>query len=168
MPRTTVPRYRPWCYTLNNPTEAEVTKIQEITAQVHVCGREVGESGTPHLQGYVRFHTVRGMSWWKEHFPRAHVEPRKGTEQEAAEYCRKGADMLIDTKNDVPEASTTDSSKKRFQLAEEVMDEIDSGATAYQICKKHRGFYFYNRTAILRYKCDRELWLRDENATPDV
>lgn len=166
-PRTTAPRYRAWCYTINNPSEREIIRLPEENAVVHVVGHEVGESGTFHLQGYIRFKTVRGLSWWKEHYPRAHAEPRKGTEAQAAEYCRKSGNMLFDTKNDTPEASQ-DSGKKRFQLAEEVMDEIASGQSIYAIHKRHRGFYFYNRSAILRYKGDCVLWAKDESATPDV
>lgn len=167
MPRTYVPRFRAWCYTLNNPTAKEIEKLCAEVCQVHVVGRETGESGTPHLQGYIRFHCVRGLSWWKENYPRAHAEKRNGTEIQAVEYCRKDRDMLVDTHTEEPEPSD-DSGKKRFKLAEEVMDEIDNGATVFQICKKHRGFYFYNRSAILRYKSDRQLWMRDETAVPDV
>lgn len=51
---------RNYCWTLNNPTEAETFKIAFLTENPKKCvrfvcwGHEVGEEdGTPHLQGYI-------------------------------------------------------------------------------------------------------------------
>ena len=55
-----------------------------------VVGVEVGEKGTPHLQGYVRltkntrFNAVKKLIGMK-----AHIEMARGTELENDEYCRK-------------------------------------------------------------------------------
>jgi hypothetical protein len=45
-----------WCFTLNNWTEEEYVQIVQSFSQGghnYVIGKEVGENGTPHLQGYV-------------------------------------------------------------------------------------------------------------------
>lgn len=52
-----------WCFTLNNPTADERRHIEEIitsgTIDFAVIGNEVGDSGTPHLQGFVNMKTYR-------------------------------------------------------------------------------------------------------------
>ncbi|MEW5315083.1 MAG: hypothetical protein WDW38_006535 [Sanguina aurantia] len=48
---------------------------------------EVGDSGTEHLQGYLEFNSVQRLSACKKLIPRAHWEQRKGTQQQAHDYC---------------------------------------------------------------------------------
>lgn len=55
-----------------------------------VCQLEKGEQGTLHLQGYVELHDAKTLKWLKLNFSwDAHFEPRKGTAQQARDYCRK-------------------------------------------------------------------------------
>lgn len=54
-----------------------------------IVGREVGESGTPHLQGYVEFKSQAAFSTLKRKFPEVHWEKRMGNAQQASDYCRK-------------------------------------------------------------------------------
>ena len=50
-------RSRGYCFTINNPTGWDEADIEGLStaAEYYVYGRETGEEGTPHLQGYVRF-----------------------------------------------------------------------------------------------------------------
>lgn len=84
-----------WCFTINNPhpdTERVLDAMGNsglITTYL-VWGREVGENGTPHLQGYVEFRSRWDLLRCQRSFMRgAHYEQRRGTPQEAAEYCKK-------------------------------------------------------------------------------
>lgn len=54
-----------------------------------VVGKEVGDSGTPHLQGYVNFTESRTLSALKKLNPSIHWEVTKGTPNEASDYCKK-------------------------------------------------------------------------------
>ena len=58
---------RGWCLTLNNYTEEEydqvISQCQENSKKFYYCiGKEVGESGTPHLQGVICA-KERGKRW---------------------------------------------------------------------------------------------------------
>ena len=61
----------------------------EQYAKYVVCGRECGENGTPHLQGFVYFETKKSAAQMKEIHPTAHWESMRGTVDQAAEYCKK-------------------------------------------------------------------------------
>lgn len=89
-------RSRNFCFTINNFSECqehEVFALAELARYV-VCGREVGECGTPHLQGFVAFVNKKSLTQVKELLPTAHIEPMRGTFQQAAEYCKKDNDFF--------------------------------------------------------------------------
>lgn len=80
-----------WCFTLNNYTDedlgAMVPKFQGL-ARKYYFAKEVGESGTPHLQGTIHFKKkVRPVSLGLN--PGIHWEKRKGTWEQAVAYCQK-------------------------------------------------------------------------------
>lgn len=77
-----------WCYTLNNYTEEEKDRLSHLECNYHVCGDEVGETGTHHLQGYIVFRQSHRLSALKKIQPRAHWERPKADEN-AANYCMK-------------------------------------------------------------------------------
>lgn len=56
-----------------------------------VYGKEVGESNTPHLQGYMEFSKRMSIRAIKKLFDveRIHLEVRKGTQEQAIAYCLK-------------------------------------------------------------------------------
>jgi hypothetical protein len=105
---------RSWCFTLNNysslalpsavysfdplrrgPALFDVKLFGELMfkdgCKYLVVGEEVGESGTPHLQGFVYFKQSRSLralknSFWGKY---AHLELKKGTFAQASDYCKK-------------------------------------------------------------------------------
>lgn len=90
-------RSRNWCFTLNNYTEDDFSGLSPLhsSATYLVAGKEVGDSGTPHLQGFITFRNARKLSGVTQAFfaGRGHWEialaPRA-----AAEYCKKEGDYL--------------------------------------------------------------------------
>lgn len=57
---------------------------------------ERGESGTPHIQGYIEYQQSMRFSAVRNHLPRgAHIEPRHGTASEASEYCQKPDGRIV-------------------------------------------------------------------------
>jgi len=94
IPQMPVERARGWCFTLNNPNGwDEVDKASLRTAAQYLCiGKEVGESGTPHWQGFCYFRERKSFLQVKEFFARAHWERQRGSNDQAIEYCQKDGD----------------------------------------------------------------------------
>lgn len=78
-----------WCFTINNPTDDDLKHVNDIECNYLIYGEEVGEEGTPHYQGYVEFKSNKRLSALKKSIPRAHFEVRKGSQEQAIEYCKK-------------------------------------------------------------------------------
>jgi len=87
-------KYRGWCFTLNNYTTGEEEHIQTVVknqARYIVYGREVGDEGTPHLQGYVYFESRRQRKGVARLLPRAFLTPANGSAEKNRVYCTKQA-----------------------------------------------------------------------------
>lgn len=79
-----------WCFTLNNYTPQEVEAINALTGLKYlVYGFEVGESGTPHLQGFAIHTNKVSIGAMKKLIARAHWEMARGRADQAAAYCMK-------------------------------------------------------------------------------
>lgn len=85
-----------WCFTLNNPTDAEKDKLDEhVNMKYMVYGREVApETGTPHLQGFIVFVRNQRLSACRKLLDRAHWEAARGSAAEAAAYCKKDGSFV--------------------------------------------------------------------------
>lgn len=89
-PGTTATRSRGWCFTLNNYTIPEIELIDCAPVQYVIYGKEVGENGTPHLQGYVHYKCQVTAGHVKATIgTRCHIEVRRGSLQQAIDYCKK-------------------------------------------------------------------------------
>lgn len=83
-------RARDWCFTLNNWTDDEVQRTESFSGKYIIYGFEVGESQTPHLQGYCEYENPVGMTRVKKDISsRVHIEKRQGTQSQAITYCKK-------------------------------------------------------------------------------
>lgn len=94
------------CFTINNYTEDErvvfFNKLQFHHLDGHVkyaiVGSEVGQNGTPHLQGFIHLDDKNiGLRQWREYFgelSRAHIENARGTDGDNREYCSKDGDFF--------------------------------------------------------------------------
>lgn len=93
-------RSKAWVFTLNNWVDEEADVLcgmyHEGQASYMLFGVETGESGTPHLQGYVELISRVSLSSLKDliGLSRIHLEPRRGSQQEAISYCKKDGDFV--------------------------------------------------------------------------
>lgn len=95
MSSTSQIRSRGWCFTLNNPTEVDFAQLKtlETKSSYFIYGKEVGEEGTPHLQGYIYFKSQRTLKSLKKQLSRAHLEVARGTPEQNKDYCSKDGDV---------------------------------------------------------------------------
>lgn len=112
-------RNRSWCFTLNNYSNEEYNNIINIDCKYLIVGKEVGESGTPHLQGYIEFENARTLNGVKKLISnRSHLEIRRGTPLQASDYCKK--------ENDFHERGVISAQGSRIDL-DELKDRILHG-----------------------------------------
>ncbi len=121
---------RRWCFTLNNYTEAEVAALtadQGASFTYLLFGKEVGDSGTPHLQGYFELAKRRGPRGLGASLPglaRAWLAAAKGTAEQNHTYCGKDGDPFSFGVAQAP-------GKRTDLLA--VKASIDQGASSREI-----------------------------------
>jgi len=124
------------CFTLNNYTEADTKVFADELPAIYsyaVVGKEVGESGTPHLQGYVK---MRKRTAAKKAFndlaalfeSRPHMEVAKGSAKKNRVYCSKDGDFA--------EFGEITNQGKRMDL-EALKDAVLDGASWEQLALEH-------------------------------
>lgn len=86
------PMSKHWCFTLNNYTDVEYAGLLSAPHDYVIIGKEVGENGTPHLQGYIVFLNRKRLAGCKKLSPRAHweIKSRYSTIESCRKYCMKG------------------------------------------------------------------------------
>jgi len=82
-----------WLFTLNNYTDDDEQTYGDF-AEEHceycIIGKEVGEQGTPHFQGYFMLKEKHRLSWIKSRLGyRVHLEIARGTPTQNRDYCKK-------------------------------------------------------------------------------
>ena len=141
-----------WCFTLNNWNADELDKITSLVAkkvdddQVQVLdGRdeqgciqrlvvqsEVGENGTPHLQGFLVLSARHELSWLKRIISeRAHWEIARSTNSACEAYCTKEATWDHNIRLEL--GSTEERVvKKRDERLKEAAEELDIVKEGYK------------------------------------
>lgn len=83
-----------FCFTINNYTDDDLADVVELgtISRYLLAGFEVGEEGTPHIQGYVYMDDKYSIRQLVQHIGRAHIEVCKGSPQQNIKYCTKSND----------------------------------------------------------------------------
>ncbi|AXQ03966.1 replication associated protein [Black-headed python circovirus 1] len=89
-----------WCFTINNPTFEDYVSLlenfNEQTVVFFIAGEEVGEKGTPHIQGFVNLVTKSRMEPLRQKLGgRAHLERARGSDAENEKYCSKEGKIYL-------------------------------------------------------------------------
>lgn len=136
---------RGYVFTLNNWTEDEYEKIKKISCDYLIIGKETGESGTPHLQGFIYKKSVLTFNGIKKSIPRAHIEAMKGTAEQASTYCKKENNFYEHGEHPVGKGTRTDLDAVRDVIKETgKMSEVVQVATSYQSVRMAECILKYN------------------------
>lgn len=133
-------------FTINNWTEESkehLNKFGEENARYMVYGEELGEEKqTPHLQGYCELKKRTRFKRLKMDFVHgAHLEKRRGTAQEAADYCKKDGQ--------VTEIGAISKPGKRNDL-DDLKKAIQDGVQVKELFDNHfKTMMRYNRGALM-------------------
>lgn len=114
-------RHRAFCFTINNWTKSDEFAVDLVMkkAKYGICGKEIGEKGTPHLQGYIHLENPLSFSVMKKYLSRAHIIVANGDDRENFEYCSKG--------NDYKEWGEQSAGQGKRNDLKEIADLIKSG-----------------------------------------
>jgi len=126
-------RSRAWCFTLNNYTADEERIVHEVDCTYMVCGREVGELGTPHLQGYIYFKNARTENSVKNLLRRAHWEIARSDAETNATYCKKQGNYFESGLQPMSQKRKGEVSQERWANAWKAAKKGDIDAIDYDI-----------------------------------
>lgn len=146
-----------WVFTVNNYCKKDVRTLKYLaeakgnSVAYMIFGKEKGEKGTPHLQGYVHYQTRKRFSTVKKMLDlstKPHLEALRGTPQQASDYCKKESDYW--EHGELPEDA---GQGKRNDLME-IKHKIDGGDTVDSLGRDDDHFGSYVRYArnLSRYE----------------
>ena len=134
------------CFTINNPTDADVPVFEPGRMAYLVVGRERGEQGTEHLQCYCRFVGRPQLRTIARIWPRAHIETARGSEEQNRDYCVKDGDAHEYGTYD-GSAGSSAGAGARHDL-DSILGEIIEGNSVAQIAKDHFGDFVRYHSGI--------------------
>lgn len=133
-------------FTWNNfPADHE--QILGEVGSFMIYQHELGENGTNHLQGYVEFSGQKRISALKKINSSIHWESRRGTQQQAIDYC---------SKEDTRVMGPWEHGQRKAQGARSDLEAakaiLDAGGTTLDIADSDFGAYVKYNKAFDRYK----------------
>lgn len=149
---------RRWTWTLNNYTSEEISHLQDLNdthgIRYLLYGEEVGQEGTPHLQGYVEFCSTKRLSGVKSCLgDRIHAEVSRGTGTENYKYCTKTRE-----EDEVPNTVVYEFGELRIRNQgrrtdlTEIKVAIEAGADDQEIASNYFGQWVRYRQSFSAYR----------------
>lgn len=133
---------RGWCFTTNNYDDDDIIDVLNTNADYICFGLEVGEQGTPHIQGYlywknaISFNTVKGL------LIKSHIEKARGSPQQNIDYCSKD--------NDFYEFGDRPNQGSRSDI-DDLKEDILNGSTVKEVSLNHTNLYMRYSGAIEKF-----------------
>lgn len=119
-------------FTINNYTDEDVERVKTMDAKAVKAGCEVGEQGTPHIQGAVVWNNARSYKGAQKELcgkgGKCFTKKMEGTWDDQ-DYCLKDGEII---RND----EYVEEQGKRNDIVE-MRDAIKRGATDAELCDEH-------------------------------
>lgn len=148
-----MPKSNHYCFTLNNWTNDHYDIISNLVSSWNfisyvICGKEIGENGTPHLQGYLQ---LTGRKDWralksKIGIQSIHLEACKGNGKQNFEYCSKDGDF--DQWGEIDEERGRTRSNPRNNAGTDILHKIKAGASMQEIVEQFPEEWIKHHTGI--------------------
>lgn len=161
--KTSMSQAKNWCFTLNNYTQLDVDRLTNLgsSASYIVFGREVGQNGTPHLQGFIAFNQRKRLAQVKALIGgNPHVEVCRNIPA-SVQYCKKDGDF--EEVGELPNGQGRRSDIDAFKEA------VKGGLTDIkEIRELHSEVYSKHRRFVYEYLADHapDKALADHDKTP--
>jgi len=142
-------RERAYCYTLNNWTPDDWSKVQLLGDYGCVAPEIAPTTGTPHLQGYFYFHNKKAFSVLKKKMPRAHFKVCKGSAEDNRAYIFGPYDKDGKHKDANPDAIEWGEMPKQGKRTDldEIKNQIMEGKRVDEIAiEQPMTYHLYGRT----------------------
>lgn len=141
---STGPRAKNWCFTLNNYTQADLDRLATPNPEIVyiVYGKEVGQSGTPHLQGTVCFRSRKRLPQIIGIIGQAHCTVTRYLEQ-SIEYCKKDNDFIeVGDASDllIEKGQRSDLEEFKASVKEGVTNLVELREIHSEVCAKYPRF----------------------------
>jgi len=142
---------RSFVFTVNNYNQSVVDYLKNLDkVKYMICGAEVGELGTPHLQGYVMFENPRSIKGIVKVL-KGHVEVAMGSPSQNVEYCSKQKILFERGTRPKGEGTRTD--------IQQVKDLVKAGAPIQEIWENARSYQAFKMAEIgLRLYAPKRNW----------
>ena len=128
-----------WLFTINNPTVESDYIIRALPYKYLIYSYEMGaDTGTVHIQGYVAFQSAKKLAFMTKHLPGAHVEVRRGSHQQAKDYCSKSQDVThLDGPYEFGDDTDIPNNQRQRTDLDEVKKALDEGAKMEDLWEKY-------------------------------
>lgn len=141
--------YRNWCFTVYSDCGDEIRNESNVRYAIYQK-EKCPTTGRFHWQGYVEFKTQYRLSGVRKILPTAHWEPRKGTREEARDYCRK-EESREEAPVEIGTWVSSDGSRRIDDRIAKVKKLIDEGKTVDEICDIDFGVWLKHGKRLIDY-----------------
>jgi len=122
-------RHRNFVFTYNNYPNTEL--VDNVPCKYIAYSHEVGANGTPHLQGFITFATVKSKQQVISLLPGCHIEVMLGSITQNEDYCSKSGDLIERGEKPICNDNKGRAEQLRWQRAREAaktgnLEEIDA------------------------------------------
>lgn len=158
MPTNPNARSKYWCFTLNNPEDIWKDCVQakeflerRLPCPIKYCTWQIerGEqTNTPHVQGYIELSRHLRLIQISRALVRAHLELRRGTAQQAIDYCNKAETRIHGPFYFGEKPVVKITLKKEMEL---IKEKIKAGVDLQTIAEDHFVLWCRYKNAINDY-----------------